>query len=233
MLTPETKDIWDSIIADYKEAQHCLWCPKHTKQWSRDGQRGFYYLWKAYHLAESAQEKHPLWYARILYMMACEQRYKQWDYEILNFYLKPCIAAYKEAMASAEQPTQKEVDAAQYMYEQYSYELANISNTADCVEQAYSRIEGLSSFPNFAFHDSKVIAFSHNESEASLTLQYDDVILTLAFDDVTEVHVNAVDPEITYIVDFYCYPAFRAKDCLVFDIGFYKIRCRKIRAFTK
>ena len=232
MLAPETNDIWDSIIADYKEAQHCLWCPKHAKQWSRDGQRGFYYLWKAYHLAKSAQEKRPLWYARILYMMACEQRYKQWDNEILTYYLEPCVAAYQEAQASTEQPTQQEVEAAQYMYEQYSYERANTNNAVECVEKAYALIDGLSNCPDFAFHDSKVIAFSHSEADASMTLQYEDIVLTLAFEDITEVCVNAVDPDITYILDFYCYPAFRANDCLIFDIGFYKIRCRKIRAYT-
>lgn len=63
----ETADLWDTIISDYKEARHCLWCPKNANNWHREENRGYYYLWKAYHFAEEASKKRPLWYARILY----------------------------------------------------------------------------------------------------------------------------------------------------------------------
>ena len=179
---------------------------------------------------EATQPKRSLWYARILYMMACEQRYKQWDYEILNFYLKPCIEAYEQATASSEQPNEKEVDAARCMYEQYSYDLSNMASTAECIEQAYSLIEGLSEFSDFAFHDSKVVSFTHNETDAQMVLQYDNIELTLIFDEISEIKVNAVDPFVTYIMDCYCYPAFHLQDRLIFDIGFYQIRCKSIRA---
>lgn len=222
-------DSWETIISDYKEARHCLWCPKHTNNWRREENRGYYYLWKAYHFAEAAQEKRPLWYARILYMMACEQQYKQHRYSILNRYLKPCVAAYEEAKLGTEQPTKQEVESATYLYKQYSYEQSRRSYSEENEAKAYALIEGLSDVPDFQFHDSQVIAFSHDKETARLTLNYEGITITLLFEDVAEVSVYAVDPYVAYISDFYCYPVFHADACILFDIESYKIRCGKIR----
>ena len=227
--TVETVDVWDVIIADYKEARHCLWCPKHCNNWHRQENRGFYYLWKAYHFAEAAKEKRPLWYARILYMMACEQRYKQHNYDILHRYLTPCIAAYKEASISEEQPSKEEVESATYLYKQYLYEQSRRSYSTENAEKAYALIDGLEDFPDFQFHDSHVVAFSHDNETARMTLDYEGITVTLLFEGVSEVSVYSVDPYTVYISDFYCYPVFQADECLLFDIEAYKIRCNKIK----
>ena len=224
--TIETVDIWETIIADYKEAQFCLWCPKHCNNWRRQENRGFYYLWKAYHFAEEAQEKRPVWYARILYMMACEQKYKQHSVDILNRYLKPCIAAYEEAKRGDEIPSKLEVERATYLYKEYEYERSCYSD--ENAEKTYARIKGLSEIPDFQFHDSQVVAFSHDKETARLTLEYEGLTITLLFENVAEVSVCGVDPYVAYIYDGYCYPVFHADACLMFDIEAYKIRCGKI-----
>ena len=225
----EAIDIWDTIIADFKEARNCLWCPKHCNNWSRKENRGYYYLWKAYHFAEEAQEKHPLWYARILYMMACEQQYKQHRHDILYKYLTPCVAAYEEAKLGTEQPTKQEVESATYLYKQYSYEQSRRSYSEENDAKTRALIKGLSDIPEFQFHDSQVIAFSHDKETARLTLDYEGITVTLLFEDVAEVSVCAADPYVTYIYDCYCYPVFQADACILFDIEAYKIRCGKIR----
>ena len=226
--TTETVDIWETIIADYKEARFCLWCPKHCNNWRRQENRGFYYLWKAYHFAEEAQEKRPVWYARILYMMACEQKYKQHRYDILNRYLKPCVAAYEEAKQSEEVPSKLEVERASYLFKEYSYEQSRRSHTEENDTKARALIKGLSDIPDFQFHDSQVIAFSHDKEEARLTLEYEGITLTLLFEGVDEVCVYGVDPYVAYIYDGYCYPVFRANASIMFDIEAYKIRCSEI-----
>lgn len=220
-------DMWDTIISDYKEVRLCLWCPKHANNWHREENRGYYYLWKAYHFAEAAEEKRPLWYARILYMMACEQQYKQHHYDILFRYLKPCVAAYEEAKLGNELPTKQEVESATYLYKQYVYERSCHSD--ENAEKAYALIEGLADIPDFQFHDSRVVAFFHDKETARLTLDYEGITVTLLFEDVAEVSVYAVDPYVAYISDFYCYPVFQADACILFDIEAYKIRCGKIK----
>ena len=225
----ETADLWDTIISDYKEARHCLWCPKNANNWHREENRGYYYLWKAYHFAEEASKKRPLWYARILYMMACEQQYKQHAYDILNKYLKPCVEAYEEAMLGTEQPSKQEVESATYLYDRYAHDESHRRYTAENCDEAHALIEGLAEMPNFQFHDSQVISFSHDKETARLTLDYDGITITLLFEDVSEVFVYGADPYVTYISDFYCYPAFQADTCILFDIESYKIRCGKIK----
>ena len=222
-------DIWNDIISDYQKARFCLWCPEHSNEWHREENEGYYFLWKAYHFATNAENKRPLWYARILYMMACEQRYKQSPYILLHQYLKPCITAYRKAETSSEQPTEKEVNDARYMYDQYSYEFSCRSSSEEAYQRAYSLIEGYNDDIDFQFHDSKVIEFSHTATTAKLILEYNDITATLIFNDVDEIEIKNVEPDIAWIFDFYCYPAFPTNSRIVFDIGYYKIQCGHIR----
>ena len=66
-------EIWRQILADFNKAKHALWCPKHCNGWTRDGETGHYYMWKAYHQARTTEPKDYLIYARILSMMASDK----------------------------------------------------------------------------------------------------------------------------------------------------------------
>lgn len=150
-------------------------------------------------------------------------------YVILNSYLRPCMAAYAEAKRNGDAPTDEEYENAKFLYDYFVHVESNTASTEEITERAYSYIEGFSSDMNFQFHDSKVIDFSHDCTSAQLHLQYDDTIVTILFEEIYEIEVNSVDPEVTWISDFDCYPTFRNPDLLIFDVGFYKIQCRKIK----
>ena len=221
--------VWNEIIEEYNTARQCLWCPKHSGNWSRKENEGYYHLWRAYHLAHASETKQSLWYARVLFMMASEQRYKQSDYVVLNSYLRPCMVAYAEAKQSGDAPTNEEYENAKFLYDYFAHVEANTASTEEITERAYSYIEGFTSDINFQFHDSKIIGFSHDCTSAQLHLQYDETIVTILFEEIYEIEVNSVDPEVTWISDFDCYPTFHNADLLIFDVGFYKIMCKKIK----
>lgn len=221
--------VWTEIIEEYKTARHCLWCPKHSGNWSRKENEGYYHLWRAYHLADSAEAKQQLWYARILFMMASEQRYKQSDYIILNSYLKPCLAAFAEAAQNGDASSDEEYENAKFLHDYYLHQETNTDSSEETTQRAYLLIEGLDLQPSFQFHDSKVIGFSHDCSTAQLCLQFGETQITLLFEEIYEIKVNSADPETTWISDFDCYPTFHNAGLLIFDVGFYKIMCRKIK----
>lgn len=224
-----SSEIWDEIIDEYKLARNCLWCPKHCGYWERKENEGYYHLWRAYHLATSCEIKQPLWYARILYMMASEQQYKQSDYVVLNTYLKPCMEAYAKAEEMNEKVSSKERETAEYLYKLYLHKQIHTCSTEENYAAAYSRIEGLPVYTEFQFHDSKVLGFAHDTSSARLTLQYEKTIITLLFEDVDEIKMFADEVDIMGISDFYCYPSYNSDTRIIFDIGFYRIGCRKIK----
>ncbi len=222
-------EIWDEIIDEYKLARNCLWCPKHSGDWCREENEGYYHLWRAYHLATSCGIKQPLWYARILYMMASEHQYKQSDYVILNTYLKPCMEAYAKAEEMNEAVSSKEKETAEQLYKLYLHNQTHTRSTEENYAAAYSRIEGLPSDTEFQFHDSRVLDFTHDTSSARLTLQYEKITITLLFEDVDEIKVSADELDIIWISEFYCYPSFYSETRIIFDIGFYRIVCGKIK----
>jgi len=224
-----SSEIWKEIIDEYQLARSFLWCPKHSRSWSRKENDGFYHLWRAYHLATSCEVRQSLWYARVLYMMASEQRYKQSDYVILNTYLKPCMEAYAEAEKMGEAVLAEEKENAEYLYRLYLHNEAHTCSTEENYTAAYARIEGLPAETDFQFHDSKVLDFAHDSSTARLTLQYGEVKITLLFEDVYEIKVFSVDPDVVWISEFNCYPTFHSDTQLIFDVGFYKIQCGKIK----
>lgn len=228
----EEQESWDTIIEDFKKARYCLCCPKHTNNWGRNEKDGYYYLLKAYHFASNAKEKMPQWYARILYLMASENRFKQGDYVILHQYLKPCVEAYKEALSNGVKVSELEVKYATEMYEEYLYVESCRENTDENYTKSCSYIEGFTIDDKFAFHDSKPISFTHDETSAQLVLKYDDEIRTFVFEELYSVDVASTDPETVWIFDFHCYPARRDSALLVFDVEYYKILCGKIKCIS-
>ena len=100
---------WKQIHADYKKAKFALWCPKHCNGWTRDGETGHYYMWKAYHQARTTEPKDHLIYARILSMMASESRGKEFDYDRYHKYVKPAADAYHLAVRAGQNPSDKEL----------------------------------------------------------------------------------------------------------------------------
>lgn len=221
--------IWNEIIKEYKSARACLWCTTKCGFWYRKENEGYYHMWRAYHLASSCETKQPLWYARVLYMMASEQQHKQDDYVILNSYLRPCMAAYAESKQNGDNPTDMEYEKAKYLFDSFVHVASNTGSSEETTRCSYSYIEGFSPEMRFEFHDSKVISFSHDCSSAQLRLQYDGTRVTLLFEDICEIDICSPDPEHTWIYDFNCYPAFHNADILIFDTDFYKIKCRKIK----
>lgn len=219
---------WDEIIKEYKAARYCLWCPKHCGNWSKNEDEGYYHMWRAYYLAKSSDVKQALWYARILYMVASEQQKSQSEYILLNRYLKPCMDAYAKAIQSGEAPSDAEYKNAKFLYDYYIHQEVNTKSSEEILNKAYSYIDGWSSELDFQFHDSKVLGFSHDGSTAQLKLQYDETTVALLFEDVYEIKVLSVDPQCTWISEFYCYPTFHNDSLYIFDVGFYKIQCKKI-----
>ena len=220
--------VWEEIIADFKKARGYLCCPKrlHGEIWHRDEENGYYYLWKAYHFATAQPEKNNLWYARILYLMATEHRYKKWEGEILKKYLQPCIEAYEKANREEAKPYELEVAWAKSLYDEFSYIVQNATSD-EAVEKAYSVVGGLPKDLDFSYHDSRVVSFYHEESTAKLTLDYYGTQVTLRFEDVSEIEVNLVDLDITYIRGAYCYQHYRSRN-LIFDLECYRIHCERI-----
>lgn len=221
-----SEELWADIIADYKKARACLWGAKHSDGWYRKENEGHYYLLKAYLAAKESEKKDYLWYARILFMMVRENKYKQSDYDILT-YLTSCVEAYGKAIVDNSCVSEKEIKAANEEYEDYLY-IYNCRCQSE--KEGYSLIDGLSADDNFQFHDSKVISFSHNDKTACLTLEFEGIRKEIEFFGIEEISVfYSSDPAATWIFDFYCYRHRLRQSLICFDVGIYKILCEEIR----
>ena len=220
--------IWEEIIGDFKKARGYLRGRKRLRGgiWYRDEEKGYYHLWKAYHLATAQPEKNSLWYARLLYLMATEFRYKKWEGELLKKYLQPCMDAYENASREGEKVHELEVVWARALYDEVSY-IAQNATSDEAAENAYSVVEGLPEDLDFSYHDSRIVSFYHDDSTARLTLDYYGTQVTLRFEDFSEIEANLIDLDIAYISKAYCYQHYRAKNW-IFDIDFYKIHCERI-----
>lgn len=215
---------WTQIHEDYKKAKLALWCPKHVDKWSRDEETGYYYMWKAYQEARSAETKDHLLYARILVMMSHERRFRIDDYVLFHKYVGPALDEYRQAIADGQRPTEKELGNAQWEYDALFYQESRADAPYDEQIQA---IRGHEKLSEFFFYESQVISFSHSEHNAKLTLQYRSAIATFSFDDVYEIQINA-DPAVVWVTEFCCYPCFEDKSRIRFDIGDYKITCKAV-----
>ena len=222
---------WEEIIAAYKKAREYLWCPKHPHGgvWSRNEGHGYYHLWTAYRLATDAVEKNHLWYARILYMMASEHRYRQGDYDVLKHYLQPCMEEYEKAESEGKNPTEQEISQAKAQYDILNYN-CNVAHSNEAIERTYSLVGEYVDVADFSFHDSSVVAFSVNDaSTATLALEYNGLLLTLEFEGVSDVHIYGLDTECNWIYSAYCYHVYQGTD-YVFDCEYVKIQFEKVKS---
>lgn len=218
-------EIWTQILEDYKTACHALWNPEHHNNWSRDETKGYYHMWKAYYTALNAEEKEPLVFARILVMMGDKMYHKQEDYTRLHKYYLPAKEQYELAIKAGLKPSDKELEHMNLYTDMLIYQF-------ECENKNYyehlSYIEGYEKLTDFGFHDSKVIFFSHDKTNAIMKLKYNsEKILELHFEDIYDIEIHT-DPFCDWINEFYCYPLFSDKNRLRFDIGFYRIVCTKI-----
>ena len=228
-MDSKNERIWQNIAAHYYTATKCLWGPKTPAGWHRNEDEGMYHLWSAYHDAIQVTEKDELLYARILVMMYEENRPID-SYTGFHKYMEPAMEAYEKALATAEhKPTDKELEKARNHYNYLKYELEKTADTEAILAEAYSLIEGMDKLSDFQFHDSKVISFAHDETNAMLQLEYDHVKIRLNFFDCYDICLNG-DPTCIWLDEFYCYRWLYNEKVLTFDVGYYKINCKRITA---
>jgi len=225
-------DDWSAIIENYKKARHCFWCPKHHSDgWMRDDENGYYYLMLAYHEAKAMQEKQPLWYSRILYMMADELRYKFPDYVILHKFIGPAVEQFRACHSGTGVPSEKEMEYAQFMYDQLSYKAEWTSYDKHSYEEMLSFIEDSDELGEFEFHDSRIVGFTNDGQDAELTLRYGEIAATFHFYGVDQIEA-AYDPITSWVYDFWCYPTARGYKYKCFDIEMIKIFCDSIKVVS-
>lgn len=222
-------NLWAAIAEDYKAARFALICPKHCDGWRMDADKGFYHLWKAYYAAMTAGEKEPLLYARILMMMGFHQCHRQPYYYCLRHYYLPAKEQYQIAIERGMTPTDKELEEMRLYTESLSYRY-------DCEAKPYdeqiAHIEGYEKLGDFNFYDSIVLFFSHDKNSISMKIGHDaGITAELRFEDIYDIEINS-DPVTAWINDFYCYPTFYDKSKFVFDIGYYRITCSRIKVVS-
>lgn len=222
-------DGWKEIISDYCKARKCFWGPRHGGGWYRNEEDGYYYLWKAYHEAKAAEEKDPLWYGRILYLMASEHRYKFSNLEILKKFAAPAVEQFHLCTPESGLPTEKELECAEDLYSWLKYEDENQEGAL--YPEQIKLIEGHEMLNDFWFHDSKPIRFEHDEKNAKLWLDYCGTIAELQFEDVCEIDVK-IDPTCTWIFEFYLYRDCYRHDLLTFNIDYYRIKSKKVKVLS-
>jgi hypothetical protein len=218
---------WLEIESDYDAAKACLWCPREAGEWHRVDAKGHFYLWKAYYSATQEEEKQDLLYARILIMMADEDRENRFNnYILFHRYIAPAKDAYERAIQNNEAVCDNEYEKLIRTYNYLKYML----DMEDGSDESYSMICGLNEIEElFCFHDAKTIRFEHVGDTAEIDIKYYDVTVRLIFKGIFDIQINT-DPICDYINEFYCYKHFDIPERIVFDIGFYKIVCEQITA---
>ena len=121
---------WLEIESDYEAAKACLWRPREAGEWHRVYAKGHFHLWKAYYAATQEEEKQDLLYARILMMMADEDREDRFNnYIRCHRYIAPAKHAYERAIQNNEVVCDKEYEE---LYspkaKQYKKKLSDICN---------------------------------------------------------------------------------------------------------
>ena len=227
---------WSEIIDHYKKARDCFWGPKGVHTWHRDDENGYYHLWTAYHLAQESEEKDHLWYARILYMMLSEHRSIFSDYYVdhdaLYKFAIPMMKEFALATEEGNPPTEKELKIGKDRYEMLLYDEQCTSYETNSIEKSFQLIENSELLENFYYTDSVPILFQYTQTSAILKLKNDQMVATLEFTGLYEIHVDC-DPSCNWIEDFFCYPARKGDSRqIVFDIEYYKITCEHIKVLS-
>ena len=219
---------WDEIIENYKKACDCFWCSSKIDNWRRDELNGYYYLWTAYHMAKSCNEKNHLWYARILSMMIDELKNSFHEYDLLHKFAEPMLEHYNLALNCGQNPTDKEFVKARRTYRWLKYDVDMHTDNINTYEKSLELISNSEDVKDFEMHDSMPVHFSVADDTVVLKLQNNDLIVTFIFNNVYELKSNT-DPKCDYVMDFYCYRRNnKENDLIVFDIGFYIITCESV-----
>lgn len=218
-------DGWIEISNMYDKAKISLW-GTNMPGWHRNETDGLFYMRQAYHMAINESQKDDLILARILVMMYRENRHAS-EYERFNLYINPAHIAYKNALESGIKISEKEIHEIDFLYNTLKYFLKRTDGSPEELETALTYIAGIENVPDFQFHDSKIIGFEHDEDTATLVFKYDEVIVTIKFYDVYDIRIDC-DSKTAYVTEYYCYPQFHNPDRYIFDVGFYRIDCRRI-----
>ena len=223
---------WSEIIDHYKKARDCFWCPEGVQNWHGDDENGYYHLWIAYHMAQESEKKDHLWYARILYMMTDEMRCKFDVFTVFRRYAEPMMKEFTLAEQAGTPPTDKELSIARNMHYWMAYDVECHSYETNDVEHSIGLIENNELLEHFNFHDSLPVFFTHDGHTAVLKLQYNELVATLEFINISDIYVDG-DPTCSYILEFFCYPARKGDDReVVFDIEYYRITCEHIKVLS-
>ena len=216
---------WNEIADDYDKAKAALWCDKHIGNWHRQEEVGYWHMWAAYCKAVAAETKDDLLFARILVMVAHENRFRVYDYDLYHKFVKPAVKSYERAKRNGQNPTESEVADIVSEAQELAYKLEQ--GDMPYGEQIKT-IEGYELMgDNFCIYDSKPIWFEHDSNMVRLKLEYYDKVVTFLFDGVLELHVEG-DPLTNYIQDFSCYRCHYNKSLVEFDIGYYKFLCSSV-----
>ena len=218
-------DKWKEIAEDYDKAKSALWYDKNNKNWWRQEEIGHWHMWAAYCKAVESEIKDNLLFARILVMVAHENRFRVYDYELYHKFVKPAVEYYEIAKKSGQNPTDREVADIVSESESLSYKLEQGDLP---YEEQIKTIAGYERMgADFCIYDSKPVWFEHDSNMARLKLKYDDKVVTLFFDGVLELYVDG-DPLINFIQDFSCYRCLYNSRLVEFDIGYYRFLCSSV-----
>lgn len=219
---------WNEIKKHYDIARECLWNSPKKSVWCREEDKGMYHLWTAYYEAKISEEKDGLLYARILWMMSCEN-HQLTDYEKYHKYLLPAKEINDSLIAAGKVSlSEKELSMLETNLKLIGNKLKRMDDSKEELEAAYNLIEGLRH--DFNFHDGKVVHFEHTEDTALMKIKDGDSeeIVTFEFKGLFDITIS-VDPVVDWIFDFYCYKHPEGSNRILFDIGLYQIFCEKIR----
>ena len=221
-------DEWEEILDDYNHAKTALWGSPEEKNWHRDKETGYYFMWSAYYKAMKAEPKDYLLLARILAMVADQAFVFMCEWDRYTRYVKPAMDAYELAIQAGQKPTEKELQEIRSFAEYLLYE-------RKCWNAPYEEqvkwIKGHEQLEDVAwqFPDSIPVLFEHTKKTARLKLDYEGVVVTFLFEGASSVQVqNELLPRPEWISEFSCYPCQGCKDLLVFDVVYYKITCSAI-----
>ena len=220
---------WKDIRKLYENAVTCFKCPKGVKDWMRDEENGFYYLYGALREARSMTEFDHLTYARILALLADVTHPK--DYGCFIRYIKPAYEQLQLAMAQdGEQPTESEAMHIEKMFLRAQYEAEHWDEEPESYREAVSLIvdSDLLDKHKVDFYDSRLVSFHIKDNHtAKLELEYDGKVMKLAFENVMEYEISS-NASAEYVNTFHCYQDYDRPAIIVFTLDFVTVKALKV-----
>ncbi len=220
---------WKEIRKLYDNALPCFKCPKGVKEWMRDEETGYYYLYAALREAKSMTGIDHLTYARILALMA-DVTYPK-DYGCFVLYVKPAYEQMQLALAEGgEQPSESEASHVERMFLRGQHEAKYRDDAPEIHAEAISLIGNNELFDmhNVDFYDSRFVSFSiKDDHKATLKLDYDGKVMKISFGNVMEYEISS-NASAEYVNTFYCYPEFERPAVIVITLGFLMVKALKV-----